>query len=418
MAGDARTMWGAAMLTVDKKKNSGSPRIGELFVEAGLVKQQTVSECLLISKNTQLPLGRVLIMSGHVTEPDVDCAVQAQEMIKSGQVTRETAKRLVRMVHCNKVSIEEAQAMELFEKSFSMPFVQVGQLLFAAKILSEEVLSDATRRCALKQAPLGKFLADEGLISEDLLISALNCIIFVRDHLMTRSDAVSVLRSVHLNGTADLASALQEHCFDHLLEIGTPRLLDFLSASSIIENRDVTYILEMALESGWQTGQVLLLNNLVNEAVLSAALQLQAMLTQGSIKLARASELLWLCKEMNAELETMLAELDKLNQVVAFLRRGEIFDERQIREIAAVTPDFEACAGSTLVREGVINHEMLTKAVRCLAYFRSGALTEQQALTVYNHSIEMHISPEEAHARINWDLNNRYGSSELLGKTA
>jgi hypothetical protein len=32
--------------------------------------------------------------------------------------------------------------------------------------------------------------------------------------------------------------------------------------------------------------------------------------------------------------------------------------------------------------------------------------------------MELHISPEEAHAHINWDVNNRYGSEELLGKTA
>jgi hypothetical protein len=186
----------------------------------------------------------------------------------------------------------------------------------------------------------------------------------------------------------------------------------------VIKNTDVTLVLEMSLESGWQTGQILLLNNLVNDSVLTATLQLQAMLAQGSLKLDRACELVWLCKEMNTELETLLAELDKLNQVVAFLRRGGIFDEKQIREIAAETPDFESCAGSTLVREGIINHEMLTKAVRCLAYFRSGVLTEQQAMTVYKYSIEWQVCPEEAYARINWDLNNRYGSSELLGKTA
>jgi hypothetical protein len=406
------------MLSIDKKKNSGHPRIGELFVEAGLVKPQTVSECLVISKHSHIPLGTVLIMSGHVTAPDVDCAVQAQTLIKNGQVTREAAKRLVRMVHCNKISMEEAQSLELFERAFSMPFGQVGQLLLAAKILSEAILSDATRSASQNKIPLGQYLVEAGFIAQDLLISALNCIIYVRDHQMTRADAVKVLRSVHLNGTADLASALREHDFEHLLETEAPRILDFLATSSVIKNTDVTLVLEMSLESGWQTGQILLLNNLVNDSVLTATLQLQAMLAQGSLKLDRACELVWLCKEMNTELETLLAELDKLNQVVAFLRRGGIFDEKQIREIAAETPDFESCAGSTLVREGIINHEMLTKAVRCLAYFRSGVLTEQQAMTVYKYSIEWQVCPEEAYARINWDLNNRYGSSELLGKTA
>jgi hypothetical protein len=406
------------MLTLDKKKNSGAPRIGELFVEAGLVKPQTVSECLVIAKHGKMPLGRVLIMSGHVTAPDVDCAVQAQNLIKSGEVTRDAAKRLIRMVHCNKVTLEEAQASELFERAFAMPFGKVGQLLLAARVLSEEVLADSTRRAAQLKLPLGKFLVDEFLISQDLLISALNCIIFIRDHHMTRSDAVSVLRSIHLNGTADLTAALQEHHFEHLLEVSSPRILDFLATSSIIQNNDTTLVLEMSLESGWQTGQVLLLNGLVNESVLEATLKLQGMLAEGSLKFERATELLWLCKEMNTDLPTLLDELDKLNQVVAFLRRGSIFDEKQIREIAAATPDFESCAGSTLVREGVINHEMLTKAVRCLAYFRCGTLTEQQALTVFKHSMELHISPEEAHAHINWDVNNRYGSEELLGKTA
>jgi hypothetical protein len=174
----------------------------------------------------------------------------------------------------------------------------------------------------------------------------------------------------------------------------------------------------MSLEEGQKTGRTLLDHSYVSNGMLEAALELQQMLASGTLRFELAAELLQLCHEMNTSLESLFTELDNLNQIAEFLRRGKILDESIIRQIAAVTPDFDLCAGSTLVREGIISHAMLVRAVRCLAYFRSAALTEQQAVTIFKHSLANNMSPEESMWHINWDNNNRYGSQELLGKTA
>lgn len=404
-------------MLLDKKRSSTQPRIGELFVEAGLIKPQTVTECLLIAKRAQLPLGRVLIMSGYVSAPDVDCVVMTQQMMKAGEMTRESAQRLVRRVHCNKISIEEAQAAEIFERAFSLPFSQIGKLFLASEILSEEVLNYATQKSAKMQLTLGNLLVDEGIVSEELLSAALDICVFVRDQKMTKLEAAKVLKSTHEVGD-DLTGALTINGFEHLLNSDAPRLLDLMHASTLITEADVSWVLEMSLEAGQKTGRTLLDHSYVSNGMLEAALELQQMLASGTLRFARAAELLQLCHEMNTSLESLFTELDNLNQIAEFLRRGKILDESVIRQIAAVTPDFDLCAGSTLVREGIISHAMLTRAVRCLAYFRSAALTEQQAVTIFRHSLAHNISPEESMWHINWDNNNRYGSQELLGKTA
>ena len=412
----AHAKWGAAMLR-NNTKLSGQPKIGELFVEAGLVKPQTVQECLVIAKRSQLPLGRILIMSGFVTAPDVDCALESQKLLRAGQTTRESAQRLLRAVHCNKITIEEAKALETFEQAFAAPLGHVGKLLLAAQILSEDVLHDATARSSVEHVTVGFLLVRDGSISQAFLTSILNCAILVRDNKLTRAEAAKVLKSLHENADSDLNQSLRENNLEQPAD-NRPRLLDFLQHSALIAESDITNVLETALESGWQTGQVLLLHNHINDLVLNSALQLQDMLAAGDVKLARAIELLHLSRDMDTTLESLLAELDGLNQVVAFLRRGHILNEGQIRQIAAVNEDFEGCAGAILVREGVLNHEMLTKGIRCLSYFRAAALTEQQAISAFKYSIQMKVTPEEAVMQINWDTNNRYGSSELLGKTA
>jgi hypothetical protein len=61
---------------------------------------------------------------------------------------------------------------------------------------------------------------------------------------------------------------------------------------------------------------------------------------------------------------------------------------------------------------------MLGKAQTCLGYFRSGKLTEQQAIDAFKHSYQKKISPAEAIHFINWDSHNLHGEHELLGKTA
>jgi hypothetical protein len=400
-----------------KMSSPAQPRLGELFVEAGIIKPQMVTECLTISKRAQMPLGRVLIMSGYVTEPDLDCALESQKLLKQGETTRDAAYKLLRSVHCNKMSIEEAKAHAAFEDTFALPLTEVGKLLQASQVVDGRTLMPLTKESEETNLPVGTLLLRERIISESVLSAALNCLVHIRDNRLSRPEAARIVLTVH-QLDCDLSDALQRNNMERLIDIDKLKLLDFLALSGFLADGAQPAILERAIELNEKTGTVLISNGLVSALVLDAALQLQQMLAAKTIKTKRAIELLHLVRDMDTPLASLLEELEGLNEVVGFLRRGRFLNESEIRQIAAHTEDFESSAGSTLIREGVLSHAMLTRAIRCLAYYRNAVLTEQQAFNTFEYCMDADITPEEAIMQIQWDQNNRYGSCELLGKTA
>src|SRR5262245_16907232 len=98
------------------------PRLGELFAAAGIVSDELVEQSLVVAKMSKLPLGRVLILSGHLNKRELDGALRLQIMIKQGRLTREQSKELLRSVHQNQITIEDVLAQQHWQHAYSKPY--------------------------------------------------------------------------------------------------------------------------------------------------------------------------------------------------------------------------------------------------------------------------------------------------------
>ena len=79
-----------------KKQRENRYRLGELFLETGLVDVSAVSEGLSIAKRTSFPIGRVLVMTGWLDDHDVNCALELQGLLREGTIDNSLAKDLLR----------------------------------------------------------------------------------------------------------------------------------------------------------------------------------------------------------------------------------------------------------------------------------------------------------------------------------
>jgi hypothetical protein len=132
-----------AVMSNEKTPVATLPRLGELFVEAGVLSPKVVSECLLKAQHKQVPVGEVFINSGHVSAPDLQTALQTQELVRSGEVSKQSAARLVRRAYSAKITVKEAQAQEWCDRAFAMPFSNIGKLLCAA----ESKIAESSSQC-------------------------------------------------------------------------------------------------------------------------------------------------------------------------------------------------------------------------------------------------------------------------------
>src|SRR6516165_9666125 len=85
-----------------------SIRIGELLTSLGLVSTKDLNEALQISRDTGLPVGRVLIMSAFISEIQLQGALQAQSLLNDGLITMDQVAKAMDLSVFTSVSFDEA----------------------------------------------------------------------------------------------------------------------------------------------------------------------------------------------------------------------------------------------------------------------------------------------------------------------
>lgn len=351
-------------------------RLGELLLEAGIISPEVLTQGLTISKRATMPIGRVLVMSGHVSELDVQCTLEAQASIRDGSIDANLAKELLRFSHVHQVSIEQAYRLNGLSRLGPLP--RVGKLLLAAGVVDEAGLKCGLLHCESTAYPLGRALVELELISHDMLVSCMNLQILMRDNKVKFLDAVRVLQRVYCGESLDWALKTIGIRYGRMPH---PRLGDLLVAAELLSLEDSLLLAEMGTEQDRTYGELLLAYDLVTHQVLEAAVQLQSMFNNPMFTKARAARLLKLVATMNKPLEKVMAEFDVLEQAVILLRAAGVIDERMLRDTAAGIKDFEQSVPEALVTTGVVSPTQVREALRCLQGIQNGKMSYEIALS-------------------------------------
>ena len=68
--------------TVTTKETTVNVKIGELLVDAQIVSSAEMTEAVQVSKRLNVPIGRVLTMSGCVREDVLEASLQVQRLLR------------------------------------------------------------------------------------------------------------------------------------------------------------------------------------------------------------------------------------------------------------------------------------------------------------------------------------------------
>ncbi len=367
-------------MLITKRNQSSRFRLGELFLEAGIISPDVLNQGLVIAKRATLPLGRVLVMSGHVSELDVVCALQTQTSIRDGAIDVKMAKALLRFAHVHQVTIDEAYRLNGIGRGVG-PLPRLGKLLLAAAIVDDAGLACALRHSKSTGYPLGRALVSLQLISESLYAVCLNLQVMIREQHIEFLKAVRVLQTVVRDRVA-FDIALNDEGVQPRNYRVNPRLGDLLVEAGLLSREDALIVAELACEKDDAFGKLLVQHNLSSELVVESAVHLQRMLLTSSITKQRAIRLLNLVHSMNAPLEKILNEFDVLDQIVTLLRAAGVIDERTIRDTAASIKNFEVSVAEALISQGIVTREMSRCGLVLLKEIERGVVTYEKALEV------------------------------------
>jgi signal transduction histidine kinase len=248
--------------------------IGDLLVACELIDQAQLSKAMPVSQKTGLPIGRVLVESGIVSNTAVRAAILAQSLIRDNLLHTDLAVKALRIVKDRDGTLEEALSLLGWRSQYYERTNKLGDLLVESGCLTERQLKDAFEVCFASGLPLGRVLVLRQVLPEFVAYAALTAQVLMREQRITRQQAVEVVREANTRMTVEPGAMRLEGARIEGSS-GKIRLGELLIAASIVTEIDLVTAVERAIVEERPIGQVLLEAGLITEELLGFALDLQ-----------------------------------------------------------------------------------------------------------------------------------------------
>ncbi|CAN5650309.1 hypothetical protein BH10CYA1_BH10CYA1_14830 [soil metagenome] len=299
-------------------------KIGELLVSARLLNTSDVIEAIQVSHRLQIPVGRVLIMAGTVSEQLLQAALQAQIVINEGLVSIDVAGDALCIVARDHKTLQQAlQQLNIpnYQQELSNSLVD---LLLDSNIVSQEQLELAMRTSNEADIPLSGALVLQGTLSANFFPSILRAHDQIRTHEKSREEAITELKESFLiwlkadeswNSLADaLHTDLRKECTDQLVpptsepeilsvtldtadeetasakpeatetpEIVPPKLIELFKQAGVFTENEVQRGYEQMLTDPLLSGRVLIAMGLTDEPTLKFSLRCHSLIKKGQL---------------------------------------------------------------------------------------------------------------------------------------
>lgn len=174
--------------------SSDKIKIGELLISVGSLTSGDLTEAIQISKRMGVPIGRVLVMSGCVSEANLQQALKLQSMVKDNIVDLDTGIAALKKVFHEQMELEDALKTFNWTPNKDVAGNKLGDLLVDSTIVTRGQLERALEASFQSGMPLGGTLVLQGVLSPMLLPTVLHTQEQIRDGNMTREEAVGQLK--------------------------------------------------------------------------------------------------------------------------------------------------------------------------------------------------------------------------------
>ncbi|PWT97369.1 MAG: hypothetical protein C5B53_08155 [Candidatus Melainabacteria bacterium] len=388
-------------------------RIGEFLVEAQLIHPYQLAKAIEDSQTEGLPVGRVLVMMGQLSELDLRSAIKVQSLVRDSIIPFHIAVKGLSLASKEKIDVDLALAYLGWVDAGHFPTNKLGELLLEAGIIDSEHLNTALRNSQATGLPLGRILVTMGMISSDLLATALNAQLFVRDATVTRKQAVDGLKAAKAR-RSEVENLLKQQGFASGVLPKNVRLGQLFRTAEIIEEDNLWKSLADVLSLKKAIGEILSSGKLIEQDLLRTALTLQEMIANRTLNNEQAVTVLGNVHGKGRSLELALAFLEipeqDLKTTVRFHELLTVCNmvDNQSLEYLPLNSNVEAgSADAFKTAEILLSHSVLSEhlcygALRCYFLVATGWLNVEQAVLAMNQFKRRQISFDEVLQILKW----------------
>jgi len=295
-------------------KRTAKILIGDLLVKSNLIELGDLADAIPISTKTGLPVGRVLVGSGFLSDEKLQSALRAQSLIRDNFLTVDMAIKALQAVGAQDISLDDALTNLGWRSEYFELTNRLGQLLRDSELVHADTIEEALQTCFTTGLPLGRILVLKGVISDSVANAAVSSQILIRDKKIDREQAVAALKSAAERHTS-IEESLDFHGFLHQKSAKTVRLGELLMMAEMVSDIDLLSSVEKGLVDDIPIGQVLVEARLITQATLEQALQMQGLVNSFEITPKQGAEVVKLLRLRDIPVDQALKEVKKKDEV-------------------------------------------------------------------------------------------------------
>ncbi len=368
----------------------------DLISSTGLISGEVLVQAHILANKQNIPFGRALVMSGHLGEGDLTSLLQASQMVKQGEITKEMAVPVV-----IKAISECLPFFSIVQKVEDAPRRKLAELLMDSRAISEDALDSLVAQCEQNNLQLGRLLILTDSLTTKQLKAAIELLVLVRGKCISRKIAIRAFKHIWASNITVLEALT--HC-DVDMPAVMPKVGELLSEAGVLSETEVLNAAEIGIETNKPIGEVLFERGLVPPLVLKAALRLQSMVLSGKLNSSQAEELLRQAHSHQVSVEKVLEELGEFKKnIVEFLKRSRKISDKDLRTALESYPTLIDDPARALLANNAIDLKTLKIAVHTLNLVRTGTANVDQAIMVFHYCLRTGTSVKEARKELTWN---------------
>jgi hypothetical protein len=371
-------------------RRQGPKRIGELLVAANVIRQEVLLEALKVSKNSNTPLGRVLMSIGELSERDLDAAITVQQLIRQGAITNDFGIKAINVCVKAKIPLEDA-----FQRlGWTPPEVigehnagELGELLVAAALVERSILEQAIWQSKENNLPLGRCLVLNRALTSTLLQSALTAQVLIRDGKITLEQAVMSLKNV-----SKKQQSLEQSLFDTgaFRPVGRENIKfgDLLTQAGIVTEGDKVSAIEIGLAENQKIGEVFVQSGMIPASVVDESLRLQDMVNEGQVSGLQAADILRQAHARGVSIDVVMDErtsrqdeVEKVNTVLELLMQSGILTGDDFNRAQSLGRQLNVSIAEVILTKEMVSKKLITAAIQGQGLVAEGMLQPGQCAT-------------------------------------
>lgn len=257
------------------------PLFWDLLIGAGAVSASDLKRCLELAFDKGIPLTDLLPRDGICSTRVVWETIKLQRLIRHADLSLEMAIQvLTESISSNQDVVVILTGLRW--QSNKLGYVsEIGRMLLEAEVVPPDVINKALLEQVDQQLPLGTFLAEKGLITQNTLWSALKATSIADIGRLSRGEVIEYLK------TAVKRGFLLELVLPETSESKKPgewvRLGELLATSGVVDEANILIALEGSMELGTPLGKFITSKGMLTQEQVHKALEIQTLVSTGTI---------------------------------------------------------------------------------------------------------------------------------------